>query len=81
MLLLSKLVFSKTDYSTSKPVPNTLIEIYKENDELIYSGRTDNNGKIELPSLEIGKYYILEKDAPSIYKLNTEKMFFEVTFP
>ena len=77
-LKLSKLEFSKTDYSTDKPVPNTLIEIYKDDDTLVYSGRTDTNGKIILPGLEIGRYYILEKDAPSIYHLNEEKMYFEV---
>lgn len=75
---LSKLEFSKTDYSTEKGVPNTLIEIYKEDDTLLFEGRTDSKGNITLPGLEIGKYYILEKDAPSIYKLNEEKMHFEV---
>ncbi len=77
-LKLSKLVFTKTDVSTGKPLPNTLIEVYTENDELIYSGRTDENGKIEVPSLEIGKYYILEKEAPKYYRLNEEKVEFEV---
>lgn len=74
----STLEFSKTDYSLDIPVPNTLIEIYKDNDELIYSGRTDKNGKIVISELGIGKYYILEKDAPKYYKLNSDKMYFEV---
>ncbi len=74
----SKLLFSKTDFSTKKPIPNTLIEIYNEKDELIYSGRTDEKGQIEVENLEIGKYYILEKDAPKYYLLNKEKMWFEV---
>ena len=74
----SKLEFTKTDYSTSKPIPNTLIEIYKDDDTLFYKGRTDKNGKIIINDLDIGKYYILEKDAPSYYQLNTEKMYFEV---
>lgn len=78
-LKLSKLEFTKTDFSSGEPLPDTLIEIYKDNDTLIYKGRTDKNGKIEVPNLEIGKYYILEKEAPKYYRLNTEKMFFEVT--
>lgn len=78
-LKLSKLEFTKTDFSTDKPLPNTLIEIYKDNDSLIYQGRTDKNGKIEVPNLKIGKYYILEKEAPKYYRLNTEKMPFEIT--
>ena len=74
----SILEFSKTDYSLDIPVPNCLMEIYKDDDTLVYSGRTDKNGKIILPNLDIGSYYILEKDAPKYYRLNTEKMFFEV---
>jgi len=72
------LEFTKLDYSNSKPIPNTLIEIYKDNDELIYSGRTDNNGKIIINGLKIGKYYIIEKEAPIGYLLNDNKMYFEI---
>ncbi len=73
------LEFNKEDLSTSKPLPNALIEIYKvENDELIFSGKTDNKGKIIIKNLEYGKYYILEKEAPEGYILNDEKMFFEI---
>ena len=74
----SILEFSKTDYPLDISIPNTLIEIYKEDDTLIYSGKTDKNGKIVLPNLDIGNYYILEKEAPKYYRLNTDKMFFEV---
>lgn len=73
------LEFSKVDISTSEPLPNTLIEIYNDNDELIYSGRTDENGQIKIDELRYGKYYILEKEAPEGYELNTEKMYFEIT--
>ena len=73
------LVFSKLDVSTSEPLPNTLIEIYNaETDELIYSGRTDENGEITIEELRYGKYYILEKEAPEGYTLNEEKMYFEI---
>ena len=74
-----KLEFTKTDFSESKTLPNTTIEIYTENDELIYSGKTDSNGKIiidELPANQ--KFYILEKEAPEGYKINEEKMYFEI---
>lgn len=74
-----KLEFTKTDYSTSEPIPNTLIEIYTENDELLFSKRTDENGKVIIEELPIGKYYILEKEtATPDYILNTEKMYFEI---
>ena len=54
------LEFTKTDISGSKALPNTTIEIYTEKDELIYKNKTDENGKIVIDKLPIGKYYILE---------------------
>lgn len=72
------LEFTKQDFSTSETLPNTLIEIYNEDDELVFSGRTDENGKIVIEELEYGKYYILEKEAPEGYYLNEEKMYFEI---
>ena len=75
----SMLDFTKTDYSMDIPVPNALMQIYKDDDTLIYEGKTDKKGKIHLPNLSIGKYYILEKEAPKYYRLNHERMYFEVT--
>ena len=72
------LEFTKIDFSTSEPLPNTTIEIYTENDELLYSGKTDENGKIVINELEYGKYYIVEKEAPKGYMLSDVKMGFEI---
>ncbi len=73
-----KLEFTKTDFSESKTLPNTKIEIYSEEDILIFSGTTDSNGKIVIDRLPIGRFYILEKEAPEGYQLNEEKMWFEI---
>ena len=72
------LEFTKVDISNDSPLPNTTIEIYDENDNLVYSGITDETGKIIIESLEYGKYYILEKNAPDGYLINQEKMYFEI---
>ena len=81
--IVGGLEFTKIDFSTSEPIPNTLIEIYKETEdeepELIYSGRTDKDGKIAIKELLYGRYFILEKETASPdYVLNTEKMYFEI---
>ena len=72
------LEFSKLDFSTDEPLPNTLIEIYTENDELLFAKRTDQDGKVVIKKLKYGKYYILEKEAPDGYELNEERMHFEI---
>ena len=77
-LKTGKLEFTKTDISESKTLPNTLIEIYTDEDKLVFSGRTDEKGKIIIENLKYGKYYILEKEAPAGYTLNDEKMWFEI---
>lgn len=70
---------SKVDLSTGEPVEGALIEIYTEDDILIYSGRTDKLGKLYVKGLESGKKYkFVEKDAPEGYILNDEIHEFEI---
>lgn len=70
---------SKVDLSTGEPVEGALIEIYTEDDILIYSGRTDKSGKFYVKGLESGKKYkFVEKEAPEGYILNDEIHEFEI---
>lgn len=73
-----ELILIKTDNDSGKVIPNTKIELYSENDLLIYSGFTDNNGIINIKDLPYGKYYIVEKLAAPGYINNNEKIYFEI---
>lgn len=73
-----ELEFTKTDLVTGDAISKTKVEIYNKNDELIYSGVTDNDGKIYLKNLPVGQYYIIEKLAAPGYKLSQEKQYFTI---
>ena len=71
-------IFTKTDYSSNLPLSNTLIEIYNDNNELLYSERTNEEGKIVIDNLPYGKYYYKEVEATEGYMLNPEIISFEI---
>lgn len=80
------LEFTKTDLVTGKPIPNTLIEIYSDKEledgtiesTLIFSGYTDENGKIIIKDLFIGKGHIIEKESATGYQITDEVVEFEI---
>ena len=52
--------------------------IYYENGELYTTLTTDEEGVAYLDEINLGKYYLQEIEAPYGYKLNNEKIYFEV---
>ena len=70
--------FTKSDLATKEGIPNTIIEIYNDKDELLLTRETDENGKVIISNIPIGKYYIIEKEANSMYQITNEKVFFEI---
>lgn len=71
--------FTKKDSLTNEVLKDATIDIYTEDDTLIYSLKTDINGNLTINNLPLGKYYIIEKTSPTGYRLNNEKMYFDIT--
>lgn len=73
-----KLIINKYQTNTEVSIPNTLIEIYTKDNEIIYKGYTDNNGQIIIEDLPYGEYYLSEEEAATGYRLLEDKITFEI---
>ena len=72
------LKFNKIDKDTQEGINNTIIEIYNEQNELLLTKETNEEGKIIINDLPIGNYYIMEKTANEKYLLTNEKIDFQI---
>lgn len=72
------LEFTQLDLMNGKVIPNTIIEVYTENNELVFSGKTDENGKVIIEGMKVGKYYIKEKKSAEGYLVSDEIITFEI---
>ena len=73
-----KVVINKYETGTKNGISGTLIEIRNINNEIIYKGYTDKDGKIILDDMLYGKYYVSEVEASTEYRLVQDKIYFEV---
>ncbi len=78
ILKKGSVTFTKTDFVDGEPIPDVLMELYTENNELIFRGRADKDGSITIKNLKLGRYYFMEKEAPYGYLLNEDKLWFEI---
>ena len=70
----------KTGEKKGTPLKGAIFEVYDENDMLVDTIVTDENGKAKSKLLEYGKYYVKEKSTGSdYYLLNTEKYYVEIS--
>lgn len=67
----------KKDSYTFGPIKDTKIEIYTIDNYLIFSGFTDENGRITI-DLPTGSYYIREVIASNGYLVSDEIIFFDI---
>ena len=72
------LEFKKKDLITNEGIGNTIIEIYDNKNNLLITRETDENGRISISNLPYGKYYIVEKEANSMYQITNEKVYFDI---
>ena len=73
-----KFELTKIDSVSKKSLSGVLIEVYNINDELVYKGYTNNEGKIILDNLMIGKYKYKEKGGLEGYLLDENCYYFEI---
>ena len=60
------------------PLEGVLFNIYNENNELVYSGLTNESGLLEVNDLILGSYYIKEMKASSGYQILNDKIYFNI---
>lgn len=70
--------FTKTDLVTSEPIPNTTIQIFTaDEDRLIFTGKTDQDGRILITDLPINvPLYMIESCPADNYQITDEKISF-----
>ena len=59
-------------------IKGSIFEFYDEEDNLIYTGVTDEEGKIKIKDLPQGVYYYSQINVPSEYILDSSKNHFEI---
>lgn len=72
--------FGETMPNSFYSLENAIFGVFTDNDERVGSFKTDRNGQGELKNLKLGKYYLLEEQAPEGYLINNEKIPFVLEY-
>lgn len=79
ILKKGRLEFLKTDLQTGQPLADTIIQIIDDKtNQIIYEGVTNQDGKIIIDDLYVGRFYIIEKQPPENYEIYLDKIYFEI---
>lgn len=60
------------------PIKDVNISIYNSNNEFVYKGTTNDEGKILISPINYGDYYIVQDKVPNGYLINGEKIKFSI---
>ncbi len=71
-----RILFQKVDADTNLPLAHVLIGFYTENNELLFTAFTDDQGYIEIKDIPLGSYYLLEIKALDGYIKQEEPLYF-----
>ena len=74
-----KLVITKLDKDSKAPIAGVTFQVLNEQKEVIATIVTDENGEARIGSLEKGKYYFKEIEAPEEYIMDNTEYDFEIT--
>ncbi|MDD5986263.1 MAG: SpaA isopeptide-forming pilin-related protein [Eubacteriales bacterium] len=73
-----KVKITKTNITGQEPVPGARVEVYDEEEHVVYRDETDEDGSIEGILLEPGEYSFQETLAPQGYAIEPKRMKFTV---
>ena len=76
--LINKKIKCDIVYISSEKLSDISINVYDESDKLVFSGKTDKDGKVTITNLPYGKYHIKQIKVPKGYILNEKEYIFYV---
>lgn len=76
--LINKKIKCDITYVSDESLKGIEIEVYNEDNKLVFKGITNKNGKVTISNLPYGKYYIKQIKVPKGYILNEEEYIFYV---
>ncbi|HEY4599751.1 MAG TPA: prealbumin-like fold domain-containing protein [Cerasibacillus sp.] len=76
---LGSIEVTKVDKESKEVLANAEFELRNEKGEVISTEKTDSKGKLTFADLKIGKYQLVETNAPEGYRLLTKPIDIEIT--